>query len=134
MVLDEAALKTCKKNGDGVWNGAVVRVNGDNNARCWERVVLPVPSPAGKKIRVSAEVKAQISGGKFQIALRSADANDKTIAYEGPFVTRSQDWVPVSQVVELDRDTAIVMVYFQGWKLDNQSFAEVRNVKFEEVR
>ena len=134
MVLDEAALKTCKKNGDGVWNGAVVRVNGDNNARCWERVVLPVPSPAGKKIRVSAEVKAQISGGKFQIALRSADADDKTIAYEGPFVTRSQDWAPVSQVVELNKDTAIVMVYFLGLKLDDQSFAEVRNVKFEEVR
>ena len=134
MTLDEETLKSCAKAGDGVWNGAVVRINGQNEARRWERVVLPLPEPAGKKIRVSAEVKAQISKGKFQLALRSADADDVTIAYDGPFVLKSQDWTPVSQVVKLSNETTFTMIYFLALDLDDKSVVEVRNVKFEEVR
>ena len=84
--------KTRKKNGEGVWDRAVLRISGNNQVRCRERVVPPVPSPAGKRIRGSAEVGARI-------ALR----NVRTIACSGPFVPRSQDWAPTGQLNEVPR-------------------------------
>lgn len=134
MELTEAILKKGVKSDVGTVTNGIVRINGNNQKRNWARFNLDLSNPAGKKIRVSADVKAQISSGKFQLAIRRIKGEDQTLAYDGPFVTASQDWTNVSGVIPLDGNTDKLQCYLLCLNMDDQSFVEIRNVVFEEVR
>jgi hypothetical protein len=133
MELTEPLMKKNIKKSVGTVENGVAKIIGNNTKRNWVRFNLDLPDPAGKKIRVSADVKAQLNRGKFQLAIRRIRA-DKTLSYDGPFVNASQDWSKVSAIVPLDKKTDSIQCYLLGLDMDDKSFVEVRNVVFEEVR
>ena len=134
MAVTEAVLKKSVKKSAGAVTDGVARIVGNNEKRNWARIYLTMPEPAGKKIRISAEVKAQLASGKFQLAIRQVSAADKTLSYIGPYVNSSQDWTKVDTVVTLDKRTAKIQCYLLGLNMNNQSWVEVKNIMFEEVK
>ncbi|MBE6400009.1 MAG: hypothetical protein E7041_07715 [Lentisphaerae bacterium] len=134
MEVTELLLKKVVKKGVGTVENGVVRIVGNNERRNWARFDLNMPSPAGKKIRVTAEVRSNINKGKFQLAIRRIQGADKSLGYDGPYVTATQDWKKVSMVVPLDSKTDNLQCYLMALDMDDQSWAEVRNLVFEEVR
>jgi hypothetical protein len=133
MEVTELLLKKVVKKDVGMVENGIVRIIGNNEKRNWARFTLNMPSPAGKKIRVTAEVRANINKGKFQLAIRRINGT-KTLAYDGPFVSATQDWKKVSMVVPLDSKTDNLQCYLMALDMDDQSWAEVRNLVFEEVK
>ena len=133
MEVPETLLKKVVKKDAGTVENGVVRIVGNNEKRNWARFDLNMPSPAGKKIRVTAEVRTNINKGKFQLAIRRIHGT-KTLAYDGPYVTATQDWKKVSMEIPLDSKTDNLQCYLIALNMDEQSWAEVRNLVFEEVR
>ena len=135
MELSDAVLKKAVKKSDGKYVDGIVRIQGDSSSRRnWVRVYLNMPQPAGKKIRITADVRAELSSGKFQLAVRQVSGELKTISYDGPYVKTSQDWTKVSAEIKLHEKTDRIQFYFLGLDMDDKSWAEVKNVVFEEVR
>ncbi len=134
MEVPEKLLQKSVKKSVGTVTDGVVRINGDNSDRNWARFNLTMPDPAGKKIRIAAEVKTQISRGKFQLAVRSVKTGGKTISYDGPSVAATQDWTKISAELQLDGKTESIQCYLLCLKMDDQSWVEVKNIVFEEVR
>ncbi len=134
MEVSENLLKKSVKKSVGTVTDGVVRINGNNSDRNWARFNLPMPEPAGKKIRITAEVRTQISRGKFQLAVRNISAADKTISYDGPYVAAAQDWTKISTELQLTNKTEKLQCYLLCLKMDDKSWVEVKNIVFEEIR
>ena len=134
MTVTEALLKKVVKKNAGTVTDGVIRIIGNNEKRNWARFYLNMPEPAGKKVRISAEIRSNINKGKFQLAIRRISAADKTLAYDGPFVTATQDWTKVTADLPMDSKTARVQCYLLALGMDDQSWVEIKNLSFEEIK
>lgn len=123
-----------------VLRDGAIRVDGDPTAKNnrWRAGSIPLdfPNPAGKKLRLTADIRTHIANagqGQFHVRVRMARAGNRTIDYVGFIVKESQPWTRMTVDLVMRDNTVATQLYVVGVNLDADSWGEVRNITLEEV-
>ncbi|MBE6399104.1 MAG: hypothetical protein E7041_03060 [Lentisphaerae bacterium] len=117
-----------------VMQNGIVRIDGKGARRRWESMPLPALPAGTKKIKLTADIRSDISSGKFSVLVRRINAKGSSIDYDGPIVSASQDWKTMTEIIDISPNTAKLELFIQTNDLADGSFGEVRNIVLEMVK
>ena len=129
-----AEVKVPVKNG-------VVKITGapKNKNNAWRAVpyVLKVKDPAGKKIKISADIKTVITPGtkgifQFKVReLKNQNGKQTSLRYVGTDIKKSQDWKKVTSTHVIHKDAVAVQIFLVASNMDEKSSGEAKNITWE---
>lgn len=123
-----------------VRNG-VVKITGapKNKNNSWRASghAVSLKDPAGKKIKISADIKTVITPGTkgiFQFKLRelkNQNGKQTSLRYVGTDIKKSQDWQKVTSTHVIHKDAVAVQIFLVASNMDDKSYGEAKNITWE---